>query len=30
MRAHGGEIVLERTGPDGTTFLLRFPVAAAS
>jgi signal transduction histidine kinase len=30
MRAHGGEIVLERTGPDGTTFLLRFPAAAAS
>ena len=30
MRAHGGDIVLERTGPDGTVFLLRFPAGAAS
>jgi len=25
MQQHGGDVVLERTGPDGTTFLLRFP-----
>ncbi len=25
MRAHGGDIALERTGPDGTVFVLSFP-----
>jgi signal transduction histidine kinase len=25
MQQHGGEVVVERTGPEGTTFLLRFP-----
>ena len=25
MRAHGGDLVLERTGPEGTTFLLSLP-----
>ncbi|NOT25983.1 MAG: HAMP domain-containing histidine kinase [Acidobacteria bacterium] len=25
MQQHGGDVVLEHTGPDGTTFLLRFP-----
>ena len=25
MRLHGGDALVERTGPEGTTFLLRFP-----
>jgi signal transduction histidine kinase len=25
MQQHGGEAIVERTGPDGTTFLLRLP-----
>ncbi|MGE0451308.1 MAG: PAS domain-containing sensor histidine kinase [Vicinamibacterales bacterium] len=25
MQQHGGTVVVERTGPEGTTFLLRFP-----
>ena len=29
MRAHGGDIALERTGPDGTVFVLKFPREAA-
>ena len=29
MQQHGGDASVERTGPDGTTFLLRFPPRAA-
>ena len=27
-QAHGGSLVLERGGPDGTSFVLRLPIAA--
>jgi signal transduction histidine kinase len=30
MHQHGGEAIVERSGPDGTTFLLRFPLEPAA
>ena len=30
MRQHGGDVTVERTGPDGTTFRLLFPAQPGS